>query len=150
MGSQSSRYFSQLWVFMQINIAFIRYVPLLVCASLVLAVTFAVMSYVYGFCMYPCCPSRSDTTILAIIIFIMLGSLVSLWVLFPSKLAIGVVTLVCAMLPLFVIDNPCEGEYATSRLIDKLHYLVPIACIFTIMSVGIAHWRQKIDRLPRS
>lgn len=115
---------------MQIRI--LRYAPLAIAAIIVLMIIYASMMLLYG--LYYVQPN--EYTFINIVTFLILGSCVALWVLFPSRLVVGFTIVVCSLSP---------GIYMGMPIIEQLNPMrLAILLISVCLAVGIAHWCQKI------
>ena len=86
--------------------------------------------------------SPEEDRLLHVIIFAMLGCCAALWVLFPSRIAVGVITAICLVAPGFIDPSNYSFRFSGAALFNTP--TIAIFCILVMLPVGIAHWCQKI------
>lgn len=104
-------------------------------------VLYAAMEFKYRWFIGP-----EEDKLLHLIIFVMLGCCAALWVLLPSRVAVGVITALCFVSPAFIDPENYSFRYSGFALFNVPTII--IFCVLIMLPVGIAHWCQKLKSKP--
>jgi hypothetical protein len=117
---------------MPLRVNLSKYITLILAGAVVQFITYVVMLFMHGYYLQP-----DQYKVLMVTIFIMLGSSVALWILWPSRLVVGLIMSIGSVVP---------GIYIGSTIFELFNLpRVAVFFVLVLMSIGIAHWCQKIN-----
>ena len=97
-----------------------------------LFITYIVLMYMYSWYLTP-----AQGQVLNAIIILMASSIFVLWMLFPSRIAVGVVATIGVSLP-GLYDGISEGEFNFGR--------ITTLAILVLLLVWVTHWRCRLSK----
>ena len=109
-------------------------------AAIVLVVTFMTMAFVYAIWWL----EPDERNFLLVTLFIMLGSQIASWILFPSKIAVAAISIVCVIAPGIYIAGHNHSSLFEIFSVPRSAILLTVV----FLAVGVTYWRQELGRKP--